>query len=434
MKFSSKVQKCQLSPVRQFNPCAAEAEAKGRTIYHLNIGQPDIKTPDAFFEAVRNFKKPVLEYAPTPGLPEYLDAVRGYAKIGIKLDRSDILVTSGAGEALEFVLATILDDGDELLVPEPYYANYNTFAYMTGGSIRPIPTSPEEGYRYADKARIESPDQRAYPGHHGDQPRQPHRRGADSRGDADHRGHRQRARPVPGGGRGVPGVLLQWQGLTTFASFEDAKDHLIIVDSISKRFSACGARVGCLISRNPELIAQAMKLCQGRLCPATIDQLGAAAMYRSVEPSYFEKRPHGYKSGGTPWWRRGPRSPELRSACRTARSISWPPCRWMTRKKLQYFLLEEFEDHGETVMFAPGSGFYADPAKGPQRNPHCLCEELRLSAPCYPAGGQGRGRIQRQAGRVRCCGILSWEVPSGNGNETDLFLTGLQGLYGEIPN
>ena len=98
MKFSSKVQKCQLSPVRQFNPCAAEAEAKGRTIYHLNIGQPDIKTPDAFFEAVRNFKKPVLEYAPTPGLPEYLDAVRGYyAKIGIKLDRSDILVTSGAG-------------------------------------------------------------------------------------------------------------------------------------------------------------------------------------------------------------------------------------------------------------------------------------------------------------------------------------------------
>ena len=109
MKFSSKVQKCQLSPVRQFNPCAAEAEAKGRTIYHLNIGQPDIKTPDAFFEAVRNFKKPVLEYAPTPGLPEYLDAVRGYyAKIGIKLDRSDILVTSGAGEALEFVLATIL--------------------------------------------------------------------------------------------------------------------------------------------------------------------------------------------------------------------------------------------------------------------------------------------------------------------------------------
>ena len=118
MKFSSKVQKCQLSPVRQFNPCAAEAEAKGRTIYHLNIGQPDIKTPDAFFEAVRNFKKPVLEYAPTPGLPEYLDAVRGYyAKIGIKLDRSDILVTSGAGEALEFVLATILDDGDELLVP-----------------------------------------------------------------------------------------------------------------------------------------------------------------------------------------------------------------------------------------------------------------------------------------------------------------------------
>ena len=365
MKFSSKVQKCQLSPVRQFNPCAAEAEAKGRTIYHLNIGQPDIKTPDAFFEAVRNFKKPVLEYAPTPGLPEYLDAVRGYyAKIGIKLDRSDILVTSGAGEALEFVLATILDDGDELLVPEPFYANYNTFAYMTGGSIRPIPTSPEEGYRYADKARIESLINE-------------HTRGIMVTNPGNPTGvvltHEEMQTIVDVvkehnlflvADEVYREFFYEGQGLTTFASFEDAKENLIIADSISKRFSACGARIGAMISRNKEFMAQAMKLCQGRLCPATIDQLGAAAMYRSVEPSYFENVRTEYKSGGTPWWRSWPRSPELPSACRTARSISWPPCRWMTRKKLQYFLLEEFEDNGDTVMYAPGSGFYADPAKG----------------------------------------------------------------------
>ena len=143
MKFSSKILKCQLSPVRKFNPCADQAVAAGRTIYHLNIGQPDVKTPESFYQAVREFREPTLEYAPASGLPAYIDAVRGYyAKLGVKLEREDILATSGGGEALEFIMACILDDGDELLVPEPFYANYNTFAYMTGGSIKPIPTSP----------------------------------------------------------------------------------------------------------------------------------------------------------------------------------------------------------------------------------------------------------------------------------------------------
>lgn len=101
-------------------------------IYHLNIGQPDVKTPEAFYEAIRDFKAETLEYAPAPGLPAHIEAVQAYyAKLGVKLDKDDILATSGGGEALEFILACILDEGDELLVPEPYYANYNTFAYMT---------------------------------------------------------------------------------------------------------------------------------------------------------------------------------------------------------------------------------------------------------------------------------------------------------------
>ena len=122
MKFSSKILKCQLSPVRKFNPCADQAVAAGRTIYHLNIGQPDVKTPESFYQAVREFREPTLEYAPASGLPAYIDAVRGYyAKLGVKLEREDILATSGGGEALEFIMACILDDGDELLVPEPFY-------------------------------------------------------------------------------------------------------------------------------------------------------------------------------------------------------------------------------------------------------------------------------------------------------------------------
>ena len=365
MKFSSKVQKCQLSPVRQFNPCAAAAEAKGRTIYHLNIGQPDIRTPDAFFEAVGAFKGPVLEYAPTPGLPEYLDAVRGYyAKLGITLERSDILVTSGAGEALEFVLAAILDDGDELLVPEPFYANYNTFAYMTGGSIRPVPTSPDNGYRYADRALIEPLINE-------------HTRGIL----VTNPGNPTGVVLTPEEMQVIADIVKEHdlflvadevyreffyngQGLTTFASFEDAKDHLIIVDSISKRFSACGARIGAMISRNKEFMAQALKLCQGRLCPATIDQLGAAAMYRDVDASYFENVRTEYKK------RRDAVLEELAKIPGATFSVPDGAFYIMATlpvddaEKLQYFLLEEFEDDGDTVMYAPGSGFYADPSKG----------------------------------------------------------------------
>ena len=116
MKFSSKIQRCELSPMRKFLPYELAAEAKGRKIYHLNIGQPDVKTPEAFYEAIRDFKAETLEYAPAPGLPAHIEAVQAYyAKLGVKLDKDDILATSGGGEALEFILACILDEGDELL-------------------------------------------------------------------------------------------------------------------------------------------------------------------------------------------------------------------------------------------------------------------------------------------------------------------------------
>ncbi len=249
MKFSSKILKCQLSPVRKFNPCADQAVAAGRTIYHLNIGQPDIKTPESFYQAVREFREPTLEYAPASGLPAYIDAVRSYyAKLGVKLEREDILATSGGGEALEFIMACILDDGDELLVPEPFYANYNTFTFMSGGVIHPIPTSADNGYRFADRKLIESQIN-------------------------------ERTRAILVTNPGNPtGLVLTHEEMRviadvvkehdlflvadevyrefiyddepmgTFCEMEDIKDHVIVVDSISKRFSACGARIGSIIS------------------------------------------------------------------------------------------------------------------------------------------------------------------------------------------
>ena len=165
MKFSSKVEKCGLSPMRKFHPYAVAAKARGINIYHLNIGQPDVQTPPAFFEAVRHFEQPVLAYAPSPGIPELIDAIQNYYdKLDMHFDKSEIYVTAGGSEALQIALQCILDDGDEILIPEPFYPNYNT---MTR------------------EDRISH--QRAHARHHGHEPRQPDRRCAEPRGDGDAR-------------------------------------------------------------------------------------------------------------------------------------------------------------------------------------------------------------------------------------------------------
>ena len=157
MKFSKKVKKCGLSPMRKFHPYAVEAEKAGKKIYHLNIGQPDIETPPQYFEAVRNFHQPVLEYAPSPGLPVLIEAIQKYYDaLGMHFEQSEILITTGGSEALQIVFNCILDDGDEILIPEPFYPNYNTMVNTCGAVIHPIHTKPEEGYHYADRAKVEA--------------------------------------------------------------------------------------------------------------------------------------------------------------------------------------------------------------------------------------------------------------------------------------
>ena len=138
MKYSAKMERCGLSPMRKFAPYAVTAEKKGRKIYHLNIGQPDIETPSVYFDAVKKFSQPVLAYAPSAGVPELLDAIRDYyGTIGAPLKDDNILISTGGSEALQMVLSAILDEGDEIIIPEPFYPNYNTFVKSAGGRIRP---------------------------------------------------------------------------------------------------------------------------------------------------------------------------------------------------------------------------------------------------------------------------------------------------------
>ena len=142
MKFSSRIESCSLSPIRKFHPYMMEAKAKGRTVYHLNIGQPDIETPKEFFDAVQNYQEKVLAYAPSPGVETYLEAARDYyLSLGYQVSCDDILATYGGSEALQILFSCILEEGDEVLVPEPYYPNYDTFIRVTGATIRPIPTA-----------------------------------------------------------------------------------------------------------------------------------------------------------------------------------------------------------------------------------------------------------------------------------------------------
>ena len=364
MKFSSKIEKCGLSPMRKFHPYALAAEKKGRKIYHLNIGQPDIETPPIFFEAVKNFHAPVLEYAPSPGIPELIEAIRGYyAKLDIPLESGDILAATGGSEALEMVLECILDDGDEILIPEPFYPNYNTFVRVTGAKIHPIHTSPEEGYHYADRAKIEAEineHTRAImvtnPGNPTGVVLTPEEMRLIVDIAKEHNlfviGDEVYREFVYGG-----------EKLATMLQFPDAAENVVVVDSVSKRFSACGARVGVLISRNKELMAHAMKYCQGRLCSATLDQVGAAALY-TVGPDYFAAVRDEYKRRRDTCMAKLAEIPGVVCKCPKGAFYIMAALPVDDAEKFQMWLLEELEDHGDTVMFAPGEGFYGTPGKG----------------------------------------------------------------------
>ena len=364
MKFSSKIEKCNLSPIRKFYPYQVECKKQGKKIYPLNIGQPDIKTPDAYFEAIKNFNAPVLEYAPSPGIPEMIEAVKNYYHgIGIDYETSDIFITTGGSEALQIALNCILDDGDEIIIPEPFYPNYNTFVKTTGGTIRPLTTTPEEGYHYADREKIEAlinENTRAImftnPGNPTGVVLTPEELKLMVDIAVEHDlfiiGDEVYREFVYGG-----------EPLMSLGQYPEANDNVIIIDSVSKRFSACGARIGTVITRNKELQAHMMKICQARLSVATLDQVASAALY-SVDPSYFDEVRAEYKERRDTLYNKLMEIPGV--VCKEPKGAFYVMAKLPVddTEKFLVWLLTEFEDNNETVMYAPGGGFYATEGKG----------------------------------------------------------------------
>lgn len=365
MKISINANRCEPSPMRKFHPLAVQAKKSGKTIYHLNIGQPDIETPQAYYDAVRQFADKTVAYAESPGKPELIEAIRGYySKIGVDLEPEDILITTGGSEALLFTCLSILDPYTEVIIPEPYYPNYTTFVHAAGGVIRALHTGPEEGYRYADRRRIEkliTPNTRAIMVTNPGNPT-----GVVLTEDE--------MRMIADVARENDLYLISDEvyrefcyddkfGIPTMGRFRDINDNLVIIDSVSKRFSACGARIGCVITKNKELQQAVLKFCQSRLSVATIDQVGAAALY-SVDEQFFDDCKKEYKI------RRDTIIRGLRDIPGVLVEKPMGAFYVMARlpvdnsDRFQRWLLTEFDDQNETVMFAPGAPFYETPGSG----------------------------------------------------------------------
>lgn len=351
--------------MRKFHPFAVKAKKEGKKIYHLNIGQPDLPTPEAYYQAIRAFDERTLEYAESPGKPILIDAVRNYYReLGVDLEENDVLITTGGSEALLLTFLSILDPYTEVIIPEPYYPNYTTFVHAAGGVIRALPTNPWEGYRYAKRERIESLITK-----------------------------NTRAIMITNPGNPTGVVLDQEEmrmiadiakehnlflicdevyrefcydekfGVPTMARFRDIDENLVIIDSVSKRFSACGARVGCVVTRNKELQQALLKFCQSRLAVATIDQVGAAALY-TVDHDFFRRSKAEYQLRRDTVIRKLRQIPgvvveEPMGAFYVMASLPVDDA-----DKFQLWLLEKFSDRGDTVMFAPGAPFYETPGKG----------------------------------------------------------------------
>ena len=364
MKFSKRLSSMQQSPIRKLAPFATAAKAEGVKVYHLNIGQPDIITPVGFFDAVKNFDKKVLEYASSQGMPELIEAIRKYyTTYNMNFSNEDIIVTNGGSEALLFSFMAACDPGDNILVPEPFYTNYNGFAQCLNIDVKSVTTFAEEGFHLPSKEEILSK--------------------IDDKTSAI-------LVVNPGNPTGcvytkeeiqmIADIAKEndlwiiadevyrefiYEGLdyTSFGNIKEVEDRVVIIDSVSKRYSACGARIGSIACKNKEFMAEIMKVCQGRLCVATIEQLGAAALYDTPK-SYFKEVNDEYKR------RRDALYNELMKAdgviCEKPMGAFYIVAKLPVENAEDFvaWMLKEFRRDNETVMCTPAEGFYSTPGLG----------------------------------------------------------------------
>lgn len=378
--FSKRAIDIQASPIRKLSPLSREAELKGKKVYHLNIGQPDVKTPEYFFSAVKEFDQEVLRYVDSQGLPETIESFRKYYRSwGIDFGKEDIIITNGGSEAVMFAIMAVADPGDEILIPEPFYTNYNSFSSIAGVKVVTFQTRAEDGFHLPLEEVIEkqiSPRTKAI------------------------------LFSNPGNPTGVVYTRKEmdiiadlakkhdlfiiadevyrefvYDGLkyTSFMQIPGIGDRVILIDSVSKRYSACGARIGLIASHNRKLMPLVLKFAQSRLCISTIDQVGAAALINTPK-EYFIETAKEYEHRRDVVYDALKKIPGVVCEKPTGAFYFVVKLPVYDAEDFVKYLLTDFDVNNETVMLAPAAGFYATPGLGKDevRISYCIdAEELK---------------------------------------------------------
>ena len=352
------------SPIRKLVPYAETAKKAGKIVYHLNIGQPDIETPEVALNAVRNMDRKVIEYSHSAGFESYRKGLSDYyKKTGLPIETEDIIITTGGSEALIFGFMTTCDPGDEVIIPEPFYANYNGFAVTAGLTVVPVASSIESGFALPPVEEFEKKIT-----------------------------SKTRAIVIcnPGNPTGylysqeelekLRDIVLKYDlylfadevyrefcydGAQPFSvmNLKGIEENVIMIDSVSKRYSMCGARIGALISKNKLVMSAALKFGQARLSPPTIEQIAAEAALNTPQ-SYFDDVVAEYVT------RRNIMVDGLNAIpgvfCPKPSGAFYCVARFPVddAEKFCQWLLEDFDYKGQTVMMAPANGFYSTPGSG----------------------------------------------------------------------
>ena len=352
------------SPIRKLTPFADKAKKDGKKVYHLNIGQPDIATPEGMLNAIKNIDFDVWAYTASEGTLAYRTKLAEYYnKLNYNIDPQDILVTVGGSEAITIAMQTCVNEGDEIIIPEPFYANYNGFACMSNVVVKPILSFIETGFALPPIAEFEkliTPKTKAIIICNPNNP-------------TGYLYSREELDALKALCLKYDLFLFSDEAYREFCydgrefispmHLDGLEQNVVIMDTVSKRYSACGARLGCLITKNKEVIASALKFAQARLSPGMVEQIAGAAAVDTPD-SYFEAVNTEYTL----------RRDTLVSRLNAIEGVFCPNpggafyvvakfpiddadvfCQWM---------LESFDNDGETVMMAPATGFYSTPGSG----------------------------------------------------------------------
>jgi aspartate aminotransferase len=352
------------SPIRKLAPFADIAIGKGLKVYHLNIGQPDIKSPELAIQAIKNIDLDIIEYGPSAGIESYRRKLaQFYIEQDIAINFEDIMITTGGSEALLFALGSIMDPGDEIIIPEPFYANYHAFSEESSATVVAVNTTIENGFALPAISVIEkaiTPKTKAILICNPSNPT----------------GNLYSETEI----RQLGELVLKYDlflisdevyrkfiydgdDFFSVMNLEGKEQNVIMIDSVSKRYSMCGARIGCMITRNKRVIATAMKFAQARLCPPTIEQIACEAAIDTPQ-SYFDDVIKEYRE------RRDTLISELKKI--NGVLVTTPKASFYCIVQLPVdntedfakWLLESYELDGETVMVAPAAGFYSTPGMG----------------------------------------------------------------------